>query len=185
MTARTDASRREVLKAVGIGASGAALASVLARAASPVRAEPARVDHDPADAPPAPAPGDVAAGADVQAYLGDLVGQRLGPYTVVSIGALDRGGIPVVLATPAGQAFRVDVLRLEPGVDRTGIGEASAVSVYLRNGGDGATATDEEQGLGAMALASELTRRERAGAKPPSALLTMSERQALDAARIT
>ncbi len=167
MTARTNASRREVLKAVGIGASGAALAAVVVRkTATPRAPEAERAADDPA-----------------QAWLGDLVGQRLGTYTVVSVGAIERGGVPVVLEAASGRAFRVDVLRVEPGVDRAGIGEASSVSVYLRNGGDGSTATDEELGLGAMALASELARRDRAGMKPPSALLTMSERGALDAAR--
>ncbi len=164
----SDASRREVLKVVGAGASGLALATVVSRqpAELPVAARAAAVE--PAVAPPAP-------------FLADLVGKHLGSYRVHAVGALERGGIPVVLATAAGQHFRVDVLRVDPSDGTAGIGVAGAVSVYLRNGGDGNTATDEEQGLGAMALAEELLRRDREGRKPPSALLTRGERRALDA----
>ncbi|MGZ5968464.1 MAG: hypothetical protein ACXWP4_12410, partial [Polyangiales bacterium] len=115
-----------------------------------------------------------------ESFLADLTGQKLGPYTVRAVGEIDRGGIPVILATAKGEDFRVDVLRTDP-FGRAGIGVASAFSVYLRNGGDGRTATDEECGLGAMALAKELARRNRKGEKPPAQLLTMSERAALDA----
>lgn len=165
MTARNGASRRQILKVAGI--TGAAVAAVVAPriARRPARAQSQKVEK-PAE--------------NAQEFLADLSGKKLGPYAVQSVGAIDRGGVPVILANANGEAFRVDVLRAEP-LGNPGIGVASTVSVYLRNGGDGRTVTDEERGLGAMALAKELARRSRKGEKPPAALLTMSERAALDA----
>lgn len=170
----SDPSRREVLKVVGAGVAGAAVvaASVPRQVTSSPGASP--VSDATPSAPPDATP----------AYLSDLTGQALGPYRVESVGALERGGIPIVLSTASGTRFRVDVLRVDPADGITGIGVASAVSVYLRNGGNGNTATNEEQGLGAMALAAELQRRARAGERPPSELLTRGERDALDSARV-
>ncbi len=168
MSSPGNASRRDALKTVALAASGAAVAVAvtprIARtrnvASAPAAADPATHDASPRD-------------------LEDLVGKQLGPYRVESVGGIERGGIPVQLAFGA-QVFRVDVLRADPSESRGGIGTVSSVSVYLRNGGDGQTATDEMMGLGAMALADELARRERDGWKPPSALMTMGERSALD-----
>ena len=47
--------------------------------------------------------------------------------------------------------------------------------MYVSNGGGGAIATDEEHGLGAMALAAEIAKREAAGMHVPQ-LATMSDR---------
>jgi len=115
-------------------------------------------------------------------YLDDLVGAELGvpgagTYAIVSVGALERGGVPIVMAAPSGATFRLDVLRADPSEPHTGIGVRGQVAVYLRNGGDGATPTDEARGLGAMALASILAEHEDA---PPAGLLTLGERTALD-----
>lgn len=117
-------------------------------------------------------------------YLDDLTGAELGvpgegTYAIVSVGALERGGVPIVMAAPSGATFRLDVLRADPSEPHTGIGIRSQVAVYLRNGGDGATPTDEARGLGAMALASILAEHEDA---PPAGLLTLGERTALDVA---
>lgn len=166
MTVSSDASRRDVLKVVGAGASGLVVASAVARSPRTVSIPPPNCEPSVAD-------------------LHDLVGRELGSYRVVSVGPIDRGGIPLVMTTAAGVSFRVDVLRVDPADGGAGIGAVGSVSVYLRNGGDGRTATDEEQGLGAMAAAEELLRRERAGWRPPSALLTRGEREALDASRKT
>jgi hypothetical protein len=170
MTARNGASRRQILKVAGV--TGAALAAVVGpRVATRRAAPPAKVA---ATAAPPPSP------AQAQEFLAGLGGKKLGAYAVQSIGAIDRGGIPVIMTNASGESFRVDVLRADP-FGSPGIGIASTVSVYLRNGGDGRTVTDEDRGLGAMALAKELARRSRKGEKPPAALLTMSERAALDA----
>lgn len=169
MTVPSDASRRDVLKAVGAGASGIAVATAISHGRSHTSSPASEATAEPSAAPAA-------------IELPDLVGQKLGSYRVVSIRPVDRGGIPVVMSTRAGRTFRVDILRFDPAdASARGIGVASGVSVYLRNGGDGHTATDEEQGLGAMALAEELLRREQAGWRPPSTLLTRGERESLDA----
>jgi hypothetical protein len=169
MTARNGASRRQILKVAGV--TGAAVAAVVATrvAQRPARAQ-SKEKAEKTSASPKAAPD----------FLADLTGKMLGAYAVRSVGPIDRGGVPVILANANGEAFRVDVLRAEP-LSAAGIGVVSTVSVYLRNGGDGRTLTDEERGLGAMALAEELARRSRNGEKPPAALLTMSERAALDA----
>ena len=56
------------------------------------------------------------------------------------------------------------------------VGETPACAVFVSNQGDGTRETDQESGLGAMALASALAQREAAGAKPPPTLLTLRER---------
>jgi hypothetical protein len=173
MTARRDASRREALKTVALGASGVATALAVTRVAGNTAKAKGASANAPATAPPTGEAG----------YLSDLVGAQLGEYRVVKVGALERGGVPVHLAYRENAPFRVDVLRADP-ADTHGIGFVSSVSVYLRNGGNGRTATDETHGLGAMALAEELARRESAGLKPPAALLTMGERVALDASPV-
>lgn len=164
MTVPADASRRELLKVVGVGVAGAAVAT-----AATSNVTTAHRAH-------ATAPADV----EPTNELADLVGVQLGPYRVHSVGLAERGGIPVVLSTVSGETFRVDVLRFDPSDGASGIGAVGYVSVYLRNGGDGRTATNEEHGLGAMALAEELRRREQAGWRPSFALLTRGERNALD-----
>jgi len=181
MSSPRNASRRDALKTVGLAASGAAAGLVLTH--SP------RVDTTmkPGD-PPGVDPGalkdrEIAAAAAKHRYLDELVGVELGDYRVEWVGSLERGGIPVQLAH-AGKSFRVDILRADPTDLRAGIGPVTAVSVYLRNGGSGNTPTDERMGLGAMALAAELARREQAGWKPPAALMTMAERSALDAVSV-
>jgi hypothetical protein len=180
------ASRREALKLAGAGTAGLALAGALV--ARPTGSETptdgsshdtgGTASHADESHPNAVGP---SAEPSPDAYLGDLAGQQLGSYRVRTVGGLERGGIPVELVAPSGVAFRVDVLRFDPSEGRRGIGDVSSVTVYLRNGGDGAKATDEELGLGAMALASELARREHLGRDVPSGLLTMAERAAIDA----
>lgn len=100
-------------------------------------------------------------------------GLRLGRCTVVKVGAVSAGAVPVVLRTPGGDQFAVDILRHDrstPGVSRGG-----ALAVYLNNNGSGRTASVEEHGLGAMALARWLALRE-AGGRPVPALLTLRQR---------
>ena len=173
MSVPSDASRRELLKVVGAGAAGAAILGATVRPVAPGVAVPVRTAPEAERAD------------EVSELFRDLAGTSVGGYRIISVGALERGGIPVILATSTNDQFRVDVLRVDPADGPTGIGAAGSVSVYLRNGGDGRTATNEERGLGAMALAEELLRRDRSGMRPPTQLLTRGEREALDAARIT
>lgn len=157
--------RRSVL---ALGAAGVAATAVITR--WPTRS--GAPSEEPATAPSVP--------------LGDLVGLELevegrGTYVVLAVGALARGGVPVVLATPSGASFQVDVLRADPSAPHEGLGVEGRYVVSLRNGGDGRTPTDEVRGLGAMALASALTG--HAAPLPPD-LLTLGERAALDPRRV-
>lgn len=171
MTSRMDATRREALKTVAVGATGLAAATVaIGKASAPTRAKDASRNSA------APTNPDVARAEAVRAFLGDIVaGAQLGAYTVVRIDPMDRGGIPITMSGPSGE-FGVDVLRHDPTDDARGVGSASAVSVFVRNGGNGKTATEEAAGLGAMALAAALDARVRAGATPPVDMRTMAER---------
>ncbi|MGH7434887.1 MAG: hypothetical protein ACRENE_04365, partial [Polyangiaceae bacterium] len=102
-----------------------------------------------------------------------FTGMKVGRCVVVSVGPIVAGAIPVVLKAPDGSVFGVDVLkhdRFSPGVSRGG-----SLAVYLNNGGSGRTASVEEHGLAAMALAKWLARRESMGRPVPS-LLTLRER---------
>jgi hypothetical protein len=108
--------------------------------------------------------------------LGDavVVGVALGRWTVVAVHPVHFGAVPVVLATDDGRRYQVDVLARDPG-GPAGVANTERLSLFVANHGDGRTATDEEQGLGAMALAEHLRSREAAGWSAPS-LLTLDER---------
>ena len=101
-------------------------------------------------------------------------GTRVGPCTIVAVHPLSYGGVPIVLETSGGRRYQVDVLARDPaGPD--GVASTTRLSLFVSNGGDGRTDTDEEQGLGAMALAELLGLADRSGVALP-ALLTMQER---------
>lgn len=92
-------------------------------------------------------------------------GLRLGPCTIARVLPVENGALPVELVDPAGRRFVVEVHRFDARAQ--GIARAGSLAVYLRNGGTGATRTDETHGLGAMALASLLEAREKAGMPVP------------------
>jgi hypothetical protein len=103
-------------------------------------------------------------------------GTMLGACSVVRVAPIVAGGVPVTLRAPGGVEFDVDVVRhddVTPGVARAG-----ALAVFMKNGGKGSTSTIEEHGLGAMALASWLERREALGFPVPS-LMTLRQRAPL------
>ncbi len=104
-------------------------------------------------------------------------GQPLERWTVVRVHPLHLGAVPVVLETEAGQRYQVDVLARDPngpaGVASTETLSLYVVDVQADRQTDGNRPTDEEQGLGAMALAQALRE-----AAPPAGLLTLTERQA-------
>jgi hypothetical protein len=101
-------------------------------------------------------------------------GVRVGPCTVSRVLAVENGALPVELVDASGRSFIVEVHRWDeaapPGIARTG-----SLAVYLRNGGTGATRTNEAHGLAAIALAALLEARERAG-KPLPRLASIVER---------
>lgn len=103
--------------------------------------------------------------------LGSLaVGDAIGDATVVAIHPPHYGAVPIVLRTGQGVTFQVDVLARDP-AGPAGVAETAKLSLFVANRGDGATATDEAQGLAVMALAARLDDAER-----PPELLTLRER---------
>ena len=101
-------------------------------------------------------------------------GMRIGPCTLSRVLPVENGALPVELLDPSGRSFVVEVHRWEASAP-PGIARAGSLAVYLRNGGTGVTRTNEAHGLGAMALASLLEARERAG-KPVPRLASIVER---------
>jgi hypothetical protein len=115
------------------------------------------------------------AGPEVRAYFGELRdGSAVERWTIVRVYDLRAGAIPVVMATGDGARYQVDLLRRDPN-GPSGVAETDAVALFIANAGDGGSSTPEEQGLGIMALAEALKKREAEGAKPPP-LVTLRER---------
>lgn len=156
--------RRRFLTAVGVGSA----AAVVLRRSDGLAA---RVRGPGAGAAP------TSSRSAVDDLVGDLrPGSRLGRWTVVAIHAVTLGGIPVVLEDAGGLRFQVDVLGRDRSPDApAAVADTEHLSVYLCNLREGPERTDEERGLGAMALAAHLEERERAGAAIP-ALVTLRER---------
>jgi hypothetical protein len=163
-------SRRDALKALGVTVAVATLggAGVLANAAAPERSRAAAGARKAAIKAAALRPGSFAG----------LEGAQLASCTVVEVGAIEHGSVPVTFVDTNGANFTVDVLRHD--AQSPGVSQAGSLAVFMR-GGHGQTATHEEHGLAAMALAGELARRETAGAVVPS-LLTLQERAVVRAA---
>jgi hypothetical protein len=94
------------------------------------------------------------------APLGDAlaVGSAIDRWTVVAVHPVNCGAVPVVLATADGRRYQVDLLARDPS-GPAGVANTERLSLFVANQGDGRTATDEEQGLGAMALAEHLRAR--------------------------
>jgi len=93
-------------------------------------------------------------------------GIRVGPCTVSRVLPVENGALPMELVDASGHPFIVEVHRWDEAAP-PGIARAGSLAVYLRNGGTGTTRTKETHGLGAMALASLLEARERAGKQVP------------------
>lgn len=97
----------------------------------------------------------------------------LGKWSIQKVQAPMLGAIPVVMRTPTGETFQVDILRRD--VNASGIADTKHFSLFIANSGNGSTSTDEWQARGAKVLAHHLGRTERSGAPLPS-LMTHSER---------
>ena len=158
--------------AATVAAAGAATATAAASAGRIAGATAGRVA---ADAEPAAVASNVVPDPEVARFLGDVrAGARIDRWVVEAVHPVRMGAVPIVLRTASGARFQVDVLRRD---DATrGVAHTETLSLFLANRGDGSTATDEEQGLGAMALAEAIAQSEARGARMP-ALLTMRERR--------
>ena len=164
--------RREFVASVGV-ATGALLGT-FTRATGALAAQ-----HAPRSAPQAGAPAPAGPLApEVVALFGPLtVGTQIERWQIASIQGPQLGAIVVVLAGADNTRFQVDVLRRDRSPDApAGVGHTPSLTCFLSNRGDGATVTDEERGLGAIALAAALSERELAGAPVPHLLLTLRER---------
>jgi hypothetical protein len=140
--------RRDVLKTLGVLASVATVGTLRMRTAD-------------------------AHGATGFVSLGVAPGMKLASSTVLLVGDVEVGTIPITLVDPDGRSFQLDVLRDDarsPAVARGG-----SLAVYVTNSGNGTLTTPEAHGLAAMALAAHLARREANGSPPP-ALLTLEGR---------
>jgi hypothetical protein len=88
-------------------------------------------------------------------------GTTLHTSAVVRVLGERDGVLPIVIADRHGTEFEVEVMRFDAATP--GVARAGSLAVYVNNGGDGDTATHEEHGLAAMALATEIARRESRG----------------------
>ncbi|HEY3498813.1 MAG TPA: hypothetical protein VGK73_29180 [Polyangiaceae bacterium] len=111
------------------------------------------------------------ANADIFANLPDLQGTR-----VLHVAPVVAGAVPLILEGPSGP-YQVDVCRASASGAR-GIAKSGRLELFVHNGGRGDVATASEHVLAMRALATELSRREAAGARIPQ-LLTWRERQEL------
>lgn len=176
-------TRRDALAALGASASALATAGVVlarnrrgARNASTTIPTPpgGRAAISPLDPIEHAKLEEAAALAEVRELLGDVrAGTLLGKCRVVEVRPLLLGAIPIVMETPTGARFQLDVLRAQASGD--GVGKAPGLAVFVSNGGDGSTRTDETQGLAAMALGAMIARRLHEGARVPT-LLSFEER---------
>ena len=162
-----------------LGVAVGVLAFARARLALALGPEEGPAEGAVAGPPPEPSrrPAGQVEGAGRETFATLRVGDRVGRWTLVAIHAERLGAVPIVLQSPGGGRFQVDVLRRDGRpARRQGVSATAGLSLYLSNRGDGQTVTDEEQGLGAMALAARLRDLEANGIAFPQ-LLSHEERR--------
>lgn len=148
-----EVSRRFVVGALGVGAAAAAT-RVAAAATGAEHLLGSGASPSPARAPAlAAAPSDQPAAVDVaERLIAPLrAGSTLARWTVEKVLPIDGGAASVVLVDADGSRFQLDVCARDPAT--SGPGRTEHFEVLLANAGDGATATFEDHGLAAMALA--------------------------------
>jgi len=175
-----DLGRRGFLSGVGAAAGVVAVGG-----ASRALADARRGDVEPSDGSALGAAGEPVTGPTRaqgsplgrERFATLQVGDRVGRWTIVAIYPQLMGAVPFVLETGDGVRFQIDVLRRD---DRAtaprGVCNTETLSLFLANRGNGSTATDEEQGLGAMALGDRLHDLDTGVAGAPG-LLTYEERR--------
>jgi hypothetical protein len=98
---------------------------------------------------------------------------ELGKWNIEKVHTPRLGAIAVVMQTPAGETFQVDVLRRD--ATMAGVADTDRFSLFVANSGNGSKATEEWQARGAKVLAHHIRRTERNGSPHPE-LLTFSQR---------
>ncbi len=103
---------------------------------------------------------------------------RHGLGIVEAVLPISAGAVPVVMRTPEGVRFQVDVLRRDA-KGPAGVADTAHYSLFIANKGDGATPTDEAQAHAARGLAMWLAEREGAevSALAGAELMSFRERQ--------
>lgn len=97
----------------------------------------------------------------------------VGKWSIEKVHTPRLGAIAVVMRTPEGQPFQVDVLSRDPRV--AAVADTEHFSLFVANSGNGSKSTNEWEARGAKVLAHHLRRTERSGSPLPQ-LMTFSER---------
>jgi hypothetical protein len=97
----------------------------------------------------------------------------VGKWSIEQVHPPRFGAVAVVMRTPEGAAFQVDVLRRDPNI--AGVADTQHFSLFVANSGDGSKTTEEWQARGAKVLAHHILRTERSGSPLPQ-LLSFAER---------
>jgi hypothetical protein len=97
----------------------------------------------------------------------------VGKWAIERVHAPRLGAIAVVMRTPDGKPFQVDLLRRDDEVP--GVAATRHFSLFVSNSGKGDKSTDEYQARGAIVLAHQIRHRELSGAPAPK-LLSFAER---------
>jgi hypothetical protein len=112
------------------------------------------------------------------------VGSRFGRWTVSAIHPVTDGALRIGVRGAEQHEFVLEILARDPSpLAPRPPAATEALSIFVRNGGDGWLPTDEEQGLAAMTLAHWLSTSGRSG--PIAGLLTYCERMAVHLATLT
>ncbi len=159
---------------------GAAVGAIATSGAGTALANGRRRGGTAAEVTEVPAPAGAAEQATIAtaaagtSTFGSLrVGDVVDRWSIVAIHAPRMGAVAFVLETSDQDRFQVDVLRRDrrPRAP-AGLHQTNSLSLFLANRGDGRKATDEEQGLGAMALGQLLSAMETEGHVGTDGLLT-------------
>jgi hypothetical protein len=97
----------------------------------------------------------------------------VGTWSIERVHAPRLGAVAVVMRTPDGKPFQIDLLRRDDSVP--GVATTRHFSLFVSNSGTGDKATDEYQARGAKVLAHQIRHRELSGAPAPK-LLSFAER---------
>jgi len=100
-------------------------------------------------------------------------GARFGRWTITAVHTVVRGAVQVDVCDRDGQNFSLEIMARDTAAARPPA-EVGALAIYVANGGDGWSATHEEQGLAAMGLARLLELHGQTG--PIDGLLTHGNR---------
>lgn len=97
----------------------------------------------------------------------------VGKWSIERVHAPRLGAVAVVMRTPEGKPFQVDLLRRDDSIPA--VATTKHFSLFIANGSSGSSSTDEYEARGAMVLAHHLRSRELSGVPLPE-LMSFAER---------